>query len=141
MRYILLFLFIATQTLVAQNILKGKVIDENNQPVIAASIYWENTQDGVSSDENGDFELPLNPSSKNLVISYIGYKQQVLPIASTFIKIKLVPDNTLGEVVVTSTKRGMVKSQKTTANTVVMSSAELLKAACCNLSESFQTGC
>lgn len=139
MRYILLFLFVATQTLVAQNFLKGKVIDENNQPVIAASIYWENTQDGVSSDENGDFELPLNSSSKNLVISYIGYKQQVLPIASTFIKIKLVPDNTLGEVVVTSTKRGMVKSQKTTANTVVMSSAELLKAACCNLSESFET--
>lgn len=46
---------------------------------------------------------------------------------------------TLEEVTVESTKKGIQKSLKKTANTTVVSSKELLKAACCNLAESFET--
>ena len=45
----------------------------------------------------------------------------------------------LDEVKVESTKKGMQKSLTKTANTTVVSSKELLKAACCNLAESFET--
>lgn len=45
----------------------------------------------------------------------------------------------LDEVKVKSSKKGLQKSLKTTANTTVVSSKELLKAACCNLAESFET--
>jgi outer membrane receptor for ferrienterochelin and colicins len=45
----------------------------------------------------------------------------------------------LDEVVVEKKKKGIQKSLKKTANTSVVTSKELLKAACCNLAESFET--
>ena len=45
----------------------------------------------------------------------------------------------LEEVKVESSKKGIQKSLTKTANTSVVSSKELLKAACCNLAESFET--
>ena len=138
MRKFFILIFFVTQYAVAQDLLVGKVIDENNNPIQAASVLWENTQEGVSTEETGEFKLPFFKNSK-LVVSYVGYKTQVLTINSTFIRVKLLPENNLNEIVVTTSKRGLSKSISGTANTVVMSSHELLKAACCNLSESFET--
>lgn len=45
----------------------------------------------------------------------------------------------LSEVKVEGSKRGLQKSLKGTANTTIVTSKELLKAACCNLAESFET--
>lgn len=45
----------------------------------------------------------------------------------------------LDEVKVKGSKKGLQKSLKTTTNTTVVTSKELLKAACCNLAESFET--
>jgi len=140
MRNLLLFIFCAAvQVAVAQNILRGTVIDQDNQPIFGASVIWQNTSFGTSTNEQGDFELPLNSSTNQLVVSFVGYKTEVLPVESNFIRVKLLLDGNLDEIVVSTARRGLVKSQKPTANTVVMSSAELLKAACCNLSESFET--
>ena len=47
--------------------------------------------------------------------------------------------DTLKEVKVQSQKAGLYKSQTLTANTTLLTSKELLKAACCNLAESFET--
>jgi outer membrane receptor for ferrienterochelin and colicins len=45
----------------------------------------------------------------------------------------------LEEVKVKATQKGLKKSLKGTANTTLVTSKELLKAACCNLAESFET--
>ncbi len=45
----------------------------------------------------------------------------------------------LDTVKIVNTKKGIRKSIKTIANTSIVSSKELLKAACCNLAESFET--
>lgn len=45
----------------------------------------------------------------------------------------------LEEVQVKATQKGLKKSLKGTANTTLVTSKELLKAACCNLAESFET--
>jgi len=47
--------------------------------------------------------------------------------------------DTLQAVKVTTKQRSLKKSLRLTANTTVMTSKELLKAACCNLAESFET--
>lgn len=47
--------------------------------------------------------------------------------------------DTLQSVTIEKTKRGLKKSVRTTTNTTTMTSAELLKAACCNLAEAFET--
>ena len=138
-KIILLVLFTIVHSAIAQNTLHGTVIDENNQPIYGASVIWENTQIGTSTNEIGNFELPFDAQSNKLLVSFVGYKSQVLVITSKFIRVKLYLDGALDEVIISASKRGMIKSQKVTANTVVMSDAELLKAACCNLSESFET--
>jgi len=47
--------------------------------------------------------------------------------------------DTLKEIKVQNTRKSLQKSLKLTANTTLLSSKELLKAACCNLAESFET--
>lgn len=50
-----------------------------------------------------------------------------------------IRQDTLKSVTVESKKKGLKKSLSLTANTTVVTSKELLKAACCNLAESFET--
>ena len=47
--------------------------------------------------------------------------------------------DTLKEIKVENSSKSLQKSLKLTANTTILSSKELLKAACCNLAESFET--
>src|SRR6218665_652262 len=50
-----------------------------------------------------------------------------------------IKQDTLKSVTVESKRKGLKKSLSLTANTTVVTSKELLKAACCNLAESFET--
>ena len=60
----------------------------------------------------------------------------LLVLLSTF---SVAAQDTLQSVTITAKARSIKKSLKLTANTTVMTSKELLKAACCNLAESFET--
>ena len=51
----------------------------------------------------------------------------------------LFSQDTLKEIKVQNSSKSLQKSLKLTANTTILSSKELLKAACCNLAESFET--
>ena len=51
----------------------------------------------------------------------------------------LFSQDTLKEIKVQNTRKSLQKSLRATANTTIMTSKELLKAACCNLAESFET--
>lgn len=53
--------------------IKGTVLDENDDPVIGASVIAQGQKQGVSTDAFGNFSISAKPGS-NLVISYIGYK-------------------------------------------------------------------
>jgi outer membrane receptor for ferrienterochelin and colicins len=52
---------------------------------------------------------------------------------------RIYSQDTLQEIKVTKDKKGLIKSYKITTNTSTLTSKELLKAACCNLAESFET--
>ncbi len=56
-----------------------------------------------------------------------------------FVFVSTFSQEKLEEVKIEIKQKGIKKSLKTTANTSVVSSKELLKAACCNLAESFET--
>ncbi len=69
-------LFFLIPALYAQVPVKGKVTDPQNQPVIGANIYIDNTYDGTSSDPNGDFSFKTSTrGSQVLVASMVGYKE------------------------------------------------------------------
>ena len=60
--------------------IKGKVVSaEDNEPVIGASVIIKGTSRGTVTDLSGNFTINANPTS-TLVISYVGYKTQAIPL-------------------------------------------------------------
>ncbi len=89
----------------------GVVIsEEDDQPVVGASVLVKGTTMGTVTDIDGKFTIDKVPSSsRTLKVSYIGMKTQEIPIKTGTIKIVLTPDSeVLEEVVVT----GMQKMDK-----------------------------
>lgn len=130
----------------AQSSLKGHVyfLDEsaNQQPLEGASVFWENTTIGTVTNSDGSFLLPLDQNQQVLIVSYLGFDTVRKTLEnSDHLTIILAPsdDDQLEEVVVSTRKKAIQKSYFEAQNIVTVNSAELLKAACCNLSESFET--
>ena len=69
----------------AQSNVSGVVIEETREgkfrPIPFANVYWLGTQSGTSTDSTGFFELPLNPDTKKLVFSYVGYNSDTIEVA------------------------------------------------------------
>lgn len=143
MRNIFLFILLLLASVIqAQENVTGKVLDEQNQPLPGASVYWLNTTIGTSTDGDGTFSIPYSPEYKKLVVSYIGFTTDTLDIDApqniTHI-LKSSSGETLDNVVVDRTRKSLQRSSLQTANVTNMGAKELLKAACCNIAESFET--
>ncbi len=128
----------------SQDPLSGVVqYQENNKtyPLIGASVFWKNTTIGTVTDIEGAFRLERAPDTNLLIISYIGFKTDTLKISTPFISHQMIQnqEDELDEVTLTQRRRASQKSFIETQNILKVSSEELLKAACCNLSESFET--
>lgn len=127
----------------AQESLNGLVFEVLNGqeiPLEGANVYWQNTSIGNITDENGTFSVPYSGEHKQLVISFIGFETITLKVNSNkFIKQELKSTSNLDEVKLSAQKQTTAKSYLKAANTFTVSNDELLKAACCNLSESFET--
>ena len=83
----------------ATSIVTGRVVDEQGEPVIGASIVEVGTTRGTSTDVDGNFSFKASPNAK-LQISFIGYKTQTVRAASGM-RVVLAEDNAhLDEIVV-----------------------------------------
>ncbi len=89
-------------SLSAQTTVKGIVTDETGEPLIGAGVLVEGTTTGTITGIDGDYIITVPASAKNLVFSFIGLQDQVVPIdGRTEINVVLAADNTfLDEVVV-----------------------------------------
>ena len=59
----------------AQTIIKGRVTDTNQQPVVGANIYIEDTYDGTASNADGFFEFQTTEDGRKiLVFSAVGFQ-------------------------------------------------------------------
>lgn len=58
----------------------GTIKDNNGDPVIGASIQVKNTGIGTITDYNGQFSLNNVPENGILIISYIGYDTEEIPV-------------------------------------------------------------
>lgn len=127
----------------AQENLEGKILDGVSNPPIGlagANVVWENTTIGAVTDLDGNFSIPYDASYINLVISYVGYRTDTLAVKdNSFLTHQLNATSNLNEVTISARKKATARSFLQAQNTLLVSSDELLKAACCNLSESFET--
>jgi len=144
MKSILQLIILLPLFLFSQKEIKGIVMEQNSNnervPLLGANVFWLNTTLGTMTADDGTFTVPYDTSYKKLVISYIGFRKDTLLIEtpkSIFHVLKASDD--LGEVTVSVRKKSSATSFLSSQNITTISSKELLKAACCNLSESFET--
>ncbi|CAM4140279.1 TonB-dependent receptor [Zobellia nedashkovskayae] len=127
----------------SQEKVEGTVIedgDSGKMGIAGANVYWMDSQIGVVSDMDGKFSIPFKKEYNKLIISYVGYESDTLTIDKPkSIRVSLKPSNELDEVVVQQERDPIQKAYFSPQNSVTVNSAELLKAACCNLAESFET--
>jgi outer membrane receptor for ferrienterochelin and colicins len=144
---IIAIVLIATINSKAQKNIKGNVFeqmeDSTKVSIPGANVYWEGTTIGVATNTEGFYSIP-EPEKypATMVVSFVGY-QMYKQISEKWIDVQcpilLSPSVELQEVKV----KGKVNTTKfSTINAINMqtlSTGELEKAACCNLSESFST--
>ena len=136
----LLFLFcmLPLSMASAQSIVKGTVNDEAGEPVIGATVKVQGSNDGTITDFNGNFSVNA-ASNATLVISYVGYVTQQVPVAGkSNINVTLTEDNTtLNDVVVIG--YGTMKKKLVTGATVQVKGDEIAKLNTTNALEAMQS--
>ncbi|WP_291530033.1 TonB-dependent receptor [Bacteroides sp. UBA939] len=136
--FLLVFLF-SFQFIQAQ--ITGVVKDAAGEPVPGANVFWMDTTDGVTTGEDGNFSIQKPARNHILVISFVGFENDTIHVDKSDQKLDVVLHEgmELSEVNVTSRKLGTMKLRGSVINEDMISSAELTRAACCNLGESFVT--
>ena len=127
----------------SQEKVEGIVLDSEGSKALSlsgANVYWQDSQIGVVTDFNGKFSIPFKKEFSRLIVSYVGFVSDTLTINEPrTIRLSLKPSNELDEVVVQQKRDAIQKTYFSPQNVITVNSAELLKAACCNLAESFET--
>ncbi len=79
----------------------GKILSEDGEPLPGANVVVKGSTIGTISDVEGNYSLTLPNGATHIVVSFIGYFDQEMPITSSKINIKMEPDaQALEEVVV-----------------------------------------
>ena len=128
----------------SQTTFKGMIMDKTNPKdnlgVEGVSVHWLNTNVSAITNEKGWFTIYYKSEYKKLIVSYLGYKTDTLTITSLEpIHHFLTPETELDEITIESKRNAVQKNSFATVNMFTVNSEELLKAACCNLAESFET--
>lgn len=131
-------LFIFSQIAIFAQTIQGIVQEQNEKgeklPLTGANVFWLGTQKGTTTDEKGQFRIEKTSESQQLIIQFVGMVSDTIEIKeNVFVEIVL-QSQALTEIVVKDNKIDVepIKSELITTKT-------LKKAACCNLSESFET--
>ena len=130
--------------LTGQKTIEGKIIDASDKDELGlpgASVIWAGTTTGTSTNAAGYFNIKRVRQTDKLVISFVGYKNDTITTGpeEEYIKHQLHQQNELGEVLVFGKASGAFINRVDPILTIKITGAELRKAACCNLSESFET--
>ncbi len=130
MMFLILF-FIGIGIITAQTQVRGTVVDDAGDPVIGATIQIKGTTQGTVTDFNGNFTLSA-PATGTLVISYVGFQSQEVPVSAN-VRVVLREDTELLEEVVV-TALGITREKKSLGSAVQdVNADELVKAASPNV--------
>ncbi|MEO9968186.1 MAG: TonB-dependent receptor [Reichenbachiella sp.] len=148
MKYTFLILFVflglSSRAQSSEGKVHGEVYERDSEgiqiPLVGANVYWLGTSNGVPSNALGEFELDRVEGVDQLIISYIGYRSDTIRVVEgAELLVELVADETLDEVEIEYRRKTVQIDYLNPLKSEHISEKELLKAACCNLSESFET--
>ena len=133
-------LFVVLPFVRAQAHAWGTVLDDKGEPLVGANVYWAGTSVGVATDMDGRFQLEPVKSTNLLVTSFMGFHNDTTEVtAHSELTIVLVSDLLLEEVDIVERKMAVLRSRISPLTTETLTGEALCMAACCNLSESFET--
>lgn len=127
----------------AQNKICGHVeCADDKDPLVGASVFWLGTTTGTAADANGEFCID-EPSSypASLVVSHVSSESDTIlftEYTSKEVHAHLQPVK-LETVTITATEKASSYNLIETKLVETLGEGELKKAACCNLSESFES--
>lgn len=139
LEYLFVLLLLLSSAVNAQ--VRGTVKDKDGAPIPGANVLWMNTALGGSTSADGSFVIEKPAGNQKLIVSFIGYENDTIQVTdkSAVLNIILREGLELTEVQVVSRKLGTMKLRNSVMNEDMITSAELSRAACCNLGESFVT--
>ena len=140
LRLIISFFLLLPLAGIAQKF-SGRVINTSNQPLPGATIIWlNNKSEIVAINNDGSFSVNRSETNNKLIASLDGYAQDTIDVSNldtvVFVLKKI---NNLKEVIVIAEKNGTRQSNLSIIKTEILTSAELKKAACCDLAGCFET--
>ncbi len=140
--FILLICLISNSAF-SQDFLDGTVFEKEDgetKPLYLATIYWAGTTIATTTDDEGYFKIDRpEDDSLNLVVRFVSYTPDTILITDeASIEIILERNVELKTVTIIENRPTSFRSFNT-INTEILDEGSLKKAACCNLSESFQT--
>lgn len=133
-----LLVLLLNSSSLAQSLVKGQVTDEKGDAMPGVNIIVKNTSTGTTTDSNGAFTLDVPSENAVLVVSFIGYATQELPVnGQTNITVSMEPSvESLTEVVVVG--YGTQKKSDITGSLVRVDSKALQEVPVANISQSLQ---
>ncbi len=120
-------------------VVTGMDAEGNPTPLIKATVQVVGTRSGAFTDKSGRFEVNAPFGACRLSVSYAGYNKDTVPVpaGTDYADINLTPIST-EEVKVYGRQPDQVISESSIFKEETITERGLQKAACCNLSESFQ---
>lgn len=140
-----ILILLSFQILKSQEIKKvfvGEIVGNDTLPLYGATLVWLNSTIGGVTNEKGIAEIECIGKYPNmLVVAYLGYRTDTIIIQddNPFFSLFMHPDNQLDEFIVEAKLPSNFVEFLNPIKTEIISEDEFRKAACCNLSESFQT--
>src|SRR5699024_4366336 len=111
----------------------GKVTDaQSGESMPGVNILVKGTTTGTSTDQDGNFELEVPSLQDTLVVSFIGYQSQEVPInGQTEINIQMMPEAIMGEEMVV-VGYGVLGQEEVTSAITHVDSEDLLTVSASN---------
>lgn len=128
-----------------EHIITGVVVNENQKadlsPIANVNVKWlEGPQSSSTTNENGVFKIKHDKGNKNLVFSFAGMQADTIEVKNLHeVLVVHAQNNVLSEVVVSRRKKSNYINALSANRAEILTAQELFKAACCDLSESFET--
>lgn len=142
---LLIILQCDNKTLAQTNLVSGRVIEmgtnQKEQTVVGANVYWANTQNAVQTDVDGRFSIAAIGDNTRLVVSFVGYENDTINLEQGQNNFTVILQNgiELGVAEIRAKQGSTFISTLKPIKTEIITTQEIRKAACCNLSESFET--
>jgi len=118
----------------------GLLTTIEGDPLIGASVMWEDSDNGTITDENGRFEISdKGVENRTLIFSFVGFKPEKIKVGDLkHWEIMMIEDNTISGVEIVS-KANATRYADQAAKVEIIGTREIERAACCSLAGCFST--